>query len=158
MDASPYSQLLTPEPGSAVSAAAAVNAASVSAEDGAPSRTLYWVLGAPPSWRVALALHEKGLSFRSELLAVEEGAMLQQRILVLNPRGRVPILVDGSARLYGSLAILHFLEASAPGHLASGGPNQPPPCARHRPKVTRYSAEPRAFPQRTYADAQMSEQ
>ena len=79
--------------------------------------TLYWVNGSIPSWRVMLALHEKGLPFASERLRV----MTKQRqtrtpeFLAINPRGEAPALVlpDGAV-VVESLAILTFLEHHAP--------------------------------------------
>jgi len=77
-------------------------------------RTLYWGSGSPPAWRVLLALTEKGLPFRSEQVSFESGVLRTPPMLSLNPRGLVPIFIDGSVRMYESLAILMYLELTYP--------------------------------------------
>jgi glutathione S-transferase len=82
-----------------------------------------------------LTLHEKGLSYRSEMITFESGVLKSPPMLALNPRGLVPIFVDGEVRMcvglrlakflgglrrlelarrYESLAILHYLEGAYP--------------------------------------------
>jgi glutathione S-transferase len=70
---------------------------------------LYWGSGSPPAWRVLATLQEKGLSFRSEMVTFESGVLKSPPMLSLNPRGLVPIFIDGEVRMYESLAIMHYL-------------------------------------------------
>ena len=85
-------------------------AASSTAASAARNRVLYWGSGSPPAWRVLLCLAEKRLPFRSELITFESGVLRTPPMLSLNPRGLVPIFVDGEARMYESIAILNYLE------------------------------------------------
>ena len=78
------------------------------------NRVLYWGSGSPPAWRVLLCLTEKGLPFRNELITFESGVLRSPSMLTLNPRGLVPIFIDGEARMYESLAILNYLERFYP--------------------------------------------
>jgi hypothetical protein len=82
----------------------------------APStpRVLYWGSGSPPAWRALLTLHEKGLSFRSEMITFDSGVLKTPPMLSLNPRGLVPIFIDGDVRMYESLAIMHYVETFYP--------------------------------------------
>jgi glutathione S-transferase len=73
-------------------------------------RVLYWGSGSPPAWRVLITLHEKALSYRSEMITFESGILKTAPMLSLNPRGLVPIFIDGEVRMYESLAILHYLD------------------------------------------------
>jgi glutathione S-transferase len=77
-------------------------------------RVLYWGSGSPPAWRVLITLHEKGLTYRSDMITFESGVLKTAPMLALNPRGLVPIFIDGDVRMYESLAILHYLEGAYP--------------------------------------------
>jgi glutathione S-transferase len=79
-----------------------------------PPLTIYWGSGSPPAWRVLAALAEKGIAFRSEMVTFESGVLKTPAMLSLNPRGLVPILIDGDVRIFESLAILHYLEREYP--------------------------------------------
>ena len=77
--------------------------------DDAPSpllRTLYWASGSPPAWRALLTLAEKRIPFNSVMVTFESGVLRTPAHLALNPRGLVPVLVDGPVRMYESLAII----------------------------------------------------
>lgn len=80
-----------------------------------PSITVYWGSGSPPCWRVLLVLHEKGLRYNSELLAFSSGVLKTPAMLTLNPRGLVPILIDGGVRMHESFAIMSYLESEYAG-------------------------------------------
>lgn len=45
------------------------------------------------------------------MVTFESGVLKTPPMLSLNPRGLVPIFVDGDVRMYESLAILHYLES-----------------------------------------------
>jgi glutathione S-transferase len=54
------------------------------------------------------------------MLSISAGDLKQPQYLALNPRGKVPVLVDGDFALYESAAILDYLEEAYPdsgGHL-----------------------------------------
>lgn len=80
-------------------------------------RILYIVNGAIPSWRVLMALHEKGLPFVSKRLRVmrAERETKTSEFLALNPRGQTPLLIEpDGTKVNESLAILHYLEMRYP--------------------------------------------
>ncbi|MBO6504507.1 MAG: glutathione S-transferase family protein [Kordiimonadaceae bacterium] len=78
------------------------------------SRTVYFVSGSPFAWRVMLALGLKGLDYQAKRLVFDEGDTQKPEYLALNPRGKVPTLVDGEVTVYESLAILAFLDRAYP--------------------------------------------
>lgn len=75
---------------------------------------LHWLSGSPYAWRVQLALEVKRLSYVSHLHQLSTGQLKAPAYLSLNPRGRVPTLVDDGYVLYESLAILAYLERKYP--------------------------------------------
>ena len=75
---------------------------------------LYWISGSPNAWRVMFAMELKGLSYTSHRLDPGKREHKAPEILALNPRGKVPILVDGDFVLYESVAILAYLEQKHP--------------------------------------------
>jgi glutathione S-transferase len=78
------------------------------------SLELHWLSGSPYAWRVMLALELKGLSYVSRQLEPSSGQLKSPDYLALNPRGRVPTLVDDGFVLYESLAILAYLDRKFP--------------------------------------------
>jgi glutathione S-transferase len=80
-------------------------------------RTIYIVNGSIASWRVLLALHEKGLAFSTKRVRVmrADPETRTPEFLALNPRGQVPLLVEpDGTKINESLAILHYLELRYP--------------------------------------------
>ena len=80
-------------------------------------RTIYIVNGSIPSWRVLMALYEKGLSFASKRLRVmrSEPETRTPEFLALNPRGQTPLIVEpDGTKINESLAMLHYLELRYP--------------------------------------------
>ena len=75
---------------------------------------LYWISGSPNAWRVMLAMELKGLSYESRRLDPGNREHKTPKVLALNPRGKVPILVDGDVVIYESLAIMAYLERKHP--------------------------------------------
>ncbi|MDH3534252.1 MAG: glutathione S-transferase N-terminal domain-containing protein, partial [Gammaproteobacteria bacterium] len=67
---------------------------------------IYWGSGNPYSWCVLLALEYKRLKYKSRLLEFSKREHLAPEILVMNPRGQLPILKDGDYVVYESIAIL----------------------------------------------------
>jgi len=91
-----------------------------------PARTLYWVNGSIPSWRVCLALHEKGLDFVGERLRVMTTPKETRtpEFLAINPRGAAPALVEADGTVVvESLAILLYLERCYPERPLLPDPN-----------------------------------
>lgn len=78
------------------------------------SRTVYFVSGSPFAWRIMLALGLKGLEYESKRLVFDEGDTQTPEFLALNPRGKVPVLVDGDVTVYESMAILAYLDQAYP--------------------------------------------
>lgn len=69
------------------------------------------------SRKVEIALHEKGLAFERIEVAFSQTkgyAPKHPEVLALNPKGQVPVLVDGSLSLYDSTVILEYLEDAYP--------------------------------------------
>jgi glutathione S-transferase len=60
--------------------------------------------------RAQLSLDEKGLEYEYVEVDLFKGEQRQPGYLAINPRGQVPTLVDGEARVYESSAIVLYLE------------------------------------------------
>lgn len=76
----------------------------------------YYGSGSPFSWRVQLALEEKGLPYEPVLLSFQKGELKTPAHLARSPHGKVPALEDGAATLYESTAIVEYLEERYPEH------------------------------------------
>src|SRR5256885_10316615 len=75
---------------------------------------LHFISGSPYSWRVLLALEAKRLEYTTKLLSMARRDLDSSEFRALNPRGRVPVLTDGSIVVRESLAILAYLERKVP--------------------------------------------
>ncbi len=75
---------------------------------------LYWGSGSTPAWRVQLALALKALPYTSHLLSFAARDTRTPGFLALNPRGKVPTLVDGDVVVNESIAILAYLDRAHP--------------------------------------------
>ena len=76
--------------------------------------TFYYGSGSPYAWRVWLALEHKGIAYEQKILSFDAGDLKKPEFLALNPRGKVPVIVDGDFVLYESAAILDYLEDKWP--------------------------------------------
>ncbi|MEM6296453.1 MAG: glutathione S-transferase family protein [Myxococcota bacterium] len=74
----------------------------------------YWGSGSPFAWRAMLALIVKGVEFEDELLQFSKKEHKTPEYLAINPRGKVPALVDGDTVVTESLAILAYLDRKVP--------------------------------------------
>lgn len=75
---------------------------------------VYWGSGSTPAWRVLLGFRLKGIPYQGHLLSFSGRDTRKPEFLALNPRGKVPTIVDGDYVLNESLAILAWLEARQP--------------------------------------------
>jgi glutathione S-transferase len=69
------------------------------------------------SRKVEIALSEKGLAFERIEVAFSQTRGYSPKhpdVLALNPKGQVPVLVDGDLSLYDSTVILEYLEDAYP--------------------------------------------
>jgi len=69
------------------------------------------------SRKVEIALHEKGLAFEQILVPFTQTAGYSPKnphVLAVNPKGQVPVFVDGDLSLYDSTVILEYLEDAHP--------------------------------------------
>jgi glutathione S-transferase len=79
------------------------------------SLTLYYGSGSPYAWRAQLALEHKALPYERKVLSFAAGDTRKPEFVALNPRHRVPVLVDGEFVLYESNAIVEYLDEAYPG-------------------------------------------
>jgi glutathione S-transferase len=77
--------------------------------------TFYYASGSPYAWRVWLALEHKGMPYDLKVLSFDAGDLKKPEFLALNPRHRVPVIVDDGFVLYESAAIVEYLEDKRPG-------------------------------------------
>jgi len=102
---------------------------------------LYTGSGSPYGWRVQLALGAKGLAHEVRMLSFSAGDTKKPEFARLNPRRRVPVLVDGDFVLYESSAIVEYLDDAYP----SSGLRLFPGDARMRATVRRLVGEVDAY-------------
>ena len=75
---------------------------------------IFWGSGSGPAWRVLLAAEIKKVPYTSRLLSFTSGEHKTREMLLMNPRGKVPVLREGTFSLYESVAILAYLDAKYP--------------------------------------------
>ncbi|MBS0546754.1 MAG: glutathione S-transferase family protein [Proteobacteria bacterium] len=75
----------------------------------------YYGSGSPFAWRVWLALEHKGIPYTFKLLSFDAGDHEKPAYTVVNPRHKVPAIVDGGFALYESAAIVEYLEEKKTG-------------------------------------------
>src|SRR6266480_570619 len=86
----------------------------------------YYASGSPYAWRVWLALEHKAIPYELKFLSFDAGDLQQPEFVALNPRHKVPVIVDEDFALYESAAIVEYLEDKRPGdpRLFSQNPRQ----------------------------------
>jgi len=77
---------------------------------------VYSISGAPRPWRVLLGLAFKGLPHEIRLLEASSREHKSEPFLSLNPRGTVPVLVDGETVIRDSIGALAWLDRAYPDH------------------------------------------
>jgi glutathione S-transferase len=91
----------------------------------------YYGSGSPYAWRVWLSLEHKRLPYELKLMSFAKGDLRTEEFSRLNPRHKVPVIVDGDFVLYESVAIVEYLDECYPD--AGDGPLFPAdPRARAR--------------------------
>jgi glutathione S-transferase len=70
--------------------------------------------GSPYAWRVWLALEHKALPYELHMMSFAGGDLRTDAYRAINPRGKVPAIVDGDFRLAESAAIVEYLEDAYP--------------------------------------------
>ena len=98
--------------------------------------TFHYGSGSPPAWRVWLALEFKALPHEMRRLSFDAGDTRRPEFLKINPRGRVPALLDGDFALYEANAIVEYLEEQYPAT-----PQLFPGSTRERARVRRWISE-----------------
>jgi glutathione S-transferase len=76
--------------------------------------TFYYGSGSQYAWRVWLALEHKGIPYERKMLSFSEGDVHKPEFLAINPRGKVPAIVDDGYALYESAAIVEYLDDAYP--------------------------------------------
>ena len=108
------------------------------------SLTFYYASGSPYAWRVWLALEHVGAAYELKTISFDAGDLKAEGYRRLNPRGRVPVLVDGGFALYESAAIVEYLadKYADQAHLFSADMKQRAIERRMVREADQYFAEP----------------
>ena len=72
--------------------------------------TFYYGSGSPYGWRVWLGLEHKHIAYEQKVMSFSAGDLTQPDFLAINPRHRVPAIVDEGFSLYESAATLEYLD------------------------------------------------
>jgi glutathione S-transferase len=102
--------------------------------------TFYYGSGSPFAWRVWLALEYKGLPYELRTLSFSAKDALKPEFVRLNPRSRVPVVVDADFALFESAAIVEYLDERFPA-----GPKLFPGDVQQRALVRRVVHEVDAY-------------
>jgi glutathione S-transferase len=78
------------------------------------SLTFYFGSGSPFAWKVWLVLEHKGIAYTPKRLSFDKDETRTPEFLKINPRGKVPAIVDDGFALYESNAICEYLEEKYP--------------------------------------------
>lgn len=76
--------------------------------------TFYFGSGSPFAWKVWLTLEHKSIAYTAKRLSFDNDETKTPEFLAINPRGRVPAIVDDGFALYESNAICEYLEEKYP--------------------------------------------
>jgi len=77
-------------------------------------RAQHYLSGAPYAWRVWLALELKRIPYELKTISHDGGDFKSPAFFALNPRQRVPVIVEDGFALYESAAIVEYLEDKQP--------------------------------------------
>jgi glutathione S-transferase len=78
------------------------------------SLTFFFGSGSPYAWKVWLALEHKGIPHEARRLSFDNDDTKTPQFLAVNPRGRVPAILDDGYAIWESAAILEYLEERYP--------------------------------------------
>ena len=76
--------------------------------------TFYYGSGSPFAWKVWLILEHKGIPYEFRLLSFDRGDTKSAEFHAVNPRGKVPAIVDDGFALRESAIIAEYLEQHYP--------------------------------------------
>ncbi len=76
--------------------------------------TFYYLSGSPFAWKVWLALEHKQLAYDPRVLSADAGDLKTLEFTAINPRGKVPVIIDDGFILYESGPIIEYLEEKYP--------------------------------------------
>jgi glutathione S-transferase len=76
--------------------------------------TFYYGSGSPYAWKVWLALEHKAIPYDAKRLSFDQKETQTPEFLKINPRGRVPAIVDNGFALSESNAITEYLDERNP--------------------------------------------
>lgn len=74
----------------------------------------HYASGSPYAWRVWLALEHKGVDYELRNVSFDAGDLKTPAFTAINPRQRVPAVVDDGFALYESAAIVEYIEDKWP--------------------------------------------
>jgi glutathione S-transferase len=74
----------------------------------------YYGSGSPFAWNAWLVLEHKRLPYQLHVLSLQSGELKQPGYLAINPRGKVPALVDDGFALWETSAIVAYLDERYP--------------------------------------------
>jgi len=77
--------------------------------------TFYYGSGSPYAWRVWLALEHKRIAYELKILSFSAGDLRKPEFSAINPRQKVPAIVDDGFALYESVAIVEYLDEKYAG-------------------------------------------
>jgi glutathione S-transferase len=76
--------------------------------------SFYFGSGSPYAWKVWFALEHKQLPYEAIRMQFDNGSLKTPEFTAINPRQKVPVLVDEGFAMYESSAILEYLEDRYP--------------------------------------------
>src|SRR5215813_10838125 len=76
--------------------------------------TFYYGSGSPYAWKVWLALEHKAIPYELKVLSFDKGDTKAPAFRAVNPRGKVPTIVDDGFALWESGVIMEYLEEKYP--------------------------------------------
>lgn len=77
--------------------------------------TFYYGSGSPYGWRVWLALEHKRAPYELKMMSFSAGDLRKPEYLAVNPRHKVPAIVDDGFALYESVAVVEYLDEKYAG-------------------------------------------
>ena len=76
--------------------------------------TFYCGSGSPYAWKVWLALEHKAIPYELKVLSFDKGDTKATEFRAINPRGKVPTVVDNGFAIWESGPIVEYLDEAYP--------------------------------------------